>query len=116
MIILMIAVGGFFGAIARYLTSHLVNRIRKSGFYATITVNLIGSFLMGLAAHAAWEDPNWRTLIVTGFLGAFTTFSTFMYEAVEMAEKKFSLKSIVYLSFTLIGGLLLFIIGWYLSW
>ncbi|MFC4410501.1 fluoride efflux transporter CrcB [Chungangia koreensis] len=114
MMILLTAVGGFFGAIARYLTSKLFKRL-NSGFSATMAVNLLGSFLMGLAARAAWDDLNWRTLVITGFLGAFTTFSTFMYDAVELAEEKLPFKSLIYVVLTLIGGLLLFMMGWSLS-
>lgn len=112
MSILFVAIGGFFGAIARYGTSLLFLRLKKSGHLATMCVNLLGAFLIGMAAHAAWQNPHWQLLAVTGFLGAFTTFSTFMLDTVSMIENGKRMSPFLYVMGTLIGGILLFIAGW----
>lgn len=105
---LMIAVGGGVGAWLRYATALLVNRFNKRHFpLATLFVNLIGSFLMGMAFGAG----DWGSWISTGFLGALTTFSTFMYEAFELALTKVWL-AVVYICISLITGLLMVIAGY----
>lgn len=105
---LMIAIGGGAGAWLRYVTALGVNRFNKSHFpLATLFVNLLGSFLMGMAFGA--ED--WGPGISTGFLGALTTFSTFMYEAFELATTKIWL-SVIYIVVSLISGLLMVTVGY----
>ncbi|MFN2103817.1 MAG: fluoride efflux transporter CrcB [Candidatus Promineifilaceae bacterium] len=83
-----IAIGGAIGAILRYLVSGWSYALLGTGFpWGTLAVNLIGSFLIGLIwqlfANAA-VSPNVRLLILTGGLGAFTTFSTFALESVNL--------------------------------
>ncbi len=87
-----IAVGGAFGACSRYLVSELCVFLLGRGFpYGTLTVNVIGSFIMGLLI-AAFEnemlatDP-WRQIIGLGFLGALTTFSTFSMDNVLLMQQ-----------------------------
>lgn len=87
-----IAVGGAFGACSRYLISELCVFLLGRGFpYGTLTVNVIGSFIMGLLI-AAFEnemlatDP-WRQIIGLGFLGALTTFSTFSMDNVLLMQQ-----------------------------
>lgn len=85
---LYIAVGGAVGAALRYLISGWTYAILGTGFpWGTLVVNLIGSFLIGLLwqlfADAA-VSPNTRILILTGGLGAFTTFSTFALESLNL--------------------------------
>ncbi|AJC84597.1 fluoride efflux transporter CrcB [Campylobacter peloridis] len=82
--ILAIGFGGFLGAITRVLTSNFFNKIIPHDFpYGTLIVNIIGSFLMGLFfSYANSKGVNLlsKSIISTGFLSAFTTFSTFSYE------------------------------------
>lgn len=85
---LYIAVGGAVGAALRYLISGWTYAILGTSFpWGTLVVNLIGSFLIGLLwqlfADAA-VSPNTRILILTGGLGAFTTFSTFALESLNL--------------------------------
>ncbi|WP_319535805.1 fluoride efflux transporter CrcB [uncultured Vibrio sp.] len=87
-----IAAGGAFGACSRYLISELCVLLLGRGFpYGTLTVNVIGSFVMGLLI-AAFEnemlatDP-WRQIIGLGFLGALTTFSTFSMDNVLLMQQ-----------------------------
>jgi len=87
---LVIACGGALGAVARYSVSGWVARAtRESPFpYGTLTVNLVGSVLLGLLMGATASGsfllpPRLRQALAVGALGAFTTFSTFSYETVE---------------------------------
>src|SRR5438045_332648 len=81
----MIALGGALGALARYPLAAIVQERVAVGFpWGTFVVNVTGCFVMGIAATFLSErlvvHPNWRFLIPIGFIGAYTTFSTFAYE------------------------------------
>lgn len=84
--------GGFVGAVLRYLISGQVQNISKAtGFpYGTLTVNLIGSFLIGLVFYYLETnisiDPQTKAFILVGVLGAFTTFSTFSIETLDLFQ------------------------------
>jgi len=89
--LLMIALGGSAGAAARYVLAGEVQRLMdRSGMkwvfpWGTTTVNVLGCLLMGILAPLLLERvrPEYRDLVLIGFLGAFTTWSTFGYEAVR---------------------------------
>ena len=88
----MIAVGGAVGALCRYGLCGLVSCLYEPQLkLGTIVVNLIGCFLMGLAVslvHERFEvSESVKILIMTGFLGAFTTFSTYTLESVRYIEQ-----------------------------
>jgi CrcB protein len=88
---LVVALGGAFGAMSRYAVSLLVARMWTRDFpLATLLINVSGSFILGFFATIAAEntsfDPLWRLLIATGFVGAYTTFSTFEYETQRLTE------------------------------
>ena len=91
-ILSFIAIGGAFGACARYLISELCIILLGRGFpYGTLTVNVMGSFLMGLLI-ASFENEllasePWRQVIGLGFLGALTTFSTFSMDNVLLMQQ-----------------------------
>ncbi|KKD59649.1 camphor resistance protein CrcB [Grimontia sp. AD028] len=87
-----IAIGGAFGACSRYLISELCAVMLGRGFpYGTLTVNVVGSFIMGLLVAALEQEvfsPGpWRHLIGLGFLGALTTFSTFSMDNVLLLQQ-----------------------------
>ncbi|NIP78420.1 MAG: fluoride efflux transporter CrcB [Gemmatimonadetes bacterium] len=87
--ILLIAAGGALGAVARYGLSGWLQE--RAGFFpwGTLAVNVLGSFLLGLTfryLEATALPAEWRQAATIGFLGAFTTFSTFSYEAVALVQ------------------------------
>jgi len=97
--IVVIMFGGAFGAAARFMLSTKITEKYGSTFpYGTLSVNVIGSFLMGLLAMILVErlalDPLLRLGIFVGFLGAFTTFSTFSMDTLSLFEQGHHLRAI----------------------
>jgi len=89
---LSIAVFGGFGCLSRYLVSGWVYAlVGRSLPYGTMFVNILGSFLLGLLMEGSLRStlmsPEVRMGITTGFMGGFTTFSTFSYETVRLLEE-----------------------------
>jgi CrcB protein len=90
--LVLIGVGGFLGAIARYLVDGWVSGSTKIGAFplGTFIINLSGAFAIGLLFALALEkaaiDPRIRGPVMIGFLGAYTTFSTLMLESWRLAE------------------------------
>lgn len=87
----MIALGGALGAMARYGTSLGVHALLGRGFpYGTLTVNVLGSLVMGLLyvllLERATYAAEYRALLMIGFLGAFTTYSSYAIETLELFE------------------------------
>lgn len=87
---LMVGVGGCAGAMARYwLGSYIGEKMGTRFPYGTFVINISGSFLIGLIltllAETHW-NPNWTYLIPIGFIGAYTTFSTFEYETLRTVQ------------------------------
>jgi len=80
-----VALGGALGAVSRFaLSAHVSQMFGRDFAWGTLSVNVIGSFLMGLLAVLVVDklalSEEWRAFLMVGFLGAFTTFSTFSYE------------------------------------
>lgn len=90
MIVLGVALAGALGAPARYMVESLVRRVRPRPFpLGTFLVNASGSLVLGVVAGLAAcssLDADARTIVGVGFLGAYTTFSTYAYESVRLAE------------------------------
>ncbi|TVM35174.1 fluoride efflux transporter FluC [Oceanidesulfovibrio marinus] len=87
--LLLIGIAGGLGSLSRYGVSGLVHRIMGSEFpFGTFAANILGSFLFGFIWGISEESlaitPEARTIILTGFMGAFTTFSTFAFESTGM--------------------------------
>ena len=89
---LAIAFGGALGALSRYWITVSIERFNGTGFpLGTFMVNLLGSFLIGLLyilfAEKLSVADQWRPVIITGFLGAMTTFSTFSLDALLLFQQ-----------------------------
>jgi CrcB protein len=89
---LAIAFGGALGALSRYWLTVSIERFNSTGFpLGTFVVNLLGSFLIGLLYIILMEKlsvaDQWRPVIITGFLGAMTTFSTFSLDALLLFQQ-----------------------------
>jgi CrcB protein len=89
---LVVALGGAVGAVARYWIGGLVSSRWPAQFpLGTFVINVTGSFIIGcfltLASERLTLHPHWRLLIAVGFVGAYTTFSTFEYETLKLIEE-----------------------------
>ena len=87
-----IAIGGAFGAISRYWVSESIEKVNGTGFpLGTFTVNLLGSFLIGVLFIVFAEKleiaQQWKPLLIVGFLGAMTTFSAFSLDTLLLFQQ-----------------------------
>jgi len=108
----LVAVGGAGGAVMRYLFAGWIGRMAGAGFMGTMAVNVLGSFLMGVCAVVMMErlPGSWARfspLVITGFLGGFTTFSAFSLDAVYLLERGRTLVALGYIG----GSVLLSMAG-----
>ncbi|MFH5803529.1 fluoride efflux transporter CrcB [Alienimonas sp. DA493] len=111
-LIAAVAVGGAAGAVCRYLVSRAAaERFPTHPWLGTLAVNLAGCFLIGLAMYAAADrgrlSPAMRGLIVTGFLGGLTTFSSFGQEAVALVRGERLPVALLQVGANVLGGLAL---------
>ncbi len=113
---LLISVGAVVGANARYwLTRLFADRYGAEFPWGTLFINVTGSFVLGfllawLAARAE-VDPVYRLLIGTGFLGAYTTFSTFSYETVALVQDGDWRRALLYVAVSVGGSILGVLLG-----
>lgn len=105
----LVLVGGALGALSRYAASALSARLLGAGFpWGTLVVNVVGCFLIGIASglmeRSAFPRNLWP-LAVTGFLGGFTTFSTFSIDSVLLFRDGATTKAIMNMALNGFGGL-----------
>ena len=115
-LLIAIAAGGAFGAVGRYLVSGLAANLFGLGFpYGTLIVNVVGSFAMGVLVEVGalvWSpSPEIRAMLVTGVLGAFTTFSTFSLDVVTLFERKAYAAAGLYLVLSVVLSIGMLIVG-----
>lgn len=95
-----VAFGGALGAMSRFFVYNTLMRASSSYPWATFTVNVLGSFLIGIAFVLITErlemGPYWRGVVTVGFLGAFTTFSTFSMDVIGLLEQGETGSAILY--------------------
>jgi fluoride exporter len=109
--ILFVAIGGFFGAICRFFLSKQIQTKNKTAFpLGTLTVNLVGAFLLGLLVGMQIKGPLY-SLLGIGFMGAFTTFSTFKLESEQLRKTKNRKILFGYLTISYMMGIILAICG-----
>jgi len=113
--LLLIGIGGFIGAILRYLISEIIQNGVLSFPIGTMGVNVIGSFFLGFIMYASeyqgFFSDETRMFLTLGILGAFTTMSTFSYESFRLLENN----EFTYLGLNIIGTVLLTMSAIYLG-
>lgn len=113
--ILWIALGGGIGAILRYVTVLTFEKYQSPFYIATFIVNIIGSLIMGFMIIYNIQSQIVFAFITLGILGGYTTFSTFAFDFVRLAQQKKYITAIVYTGSTLIVSFIFFLIGLYLG-
>lgn len=118
--LLWIGLAGAIGTIARYLTSGLALRFFGMAYpYGTLSVNVLGSFVMGLLVEFSLSSsaisPTLRLVLTTGFLGGFTTYSSFNQETIQQFQSGDYQKAFLYILMTLIFCLVAGYLGWGLA-
>lgn len=113
--VIAVVVGGSFGCLMRWGLGMALNSIFPSIPPGTLAANLIGCYLIGIAmtffsGHPELS-PEWRLLIITGFLGGLTTFSSFSAEVVTLLQQGNFLTACLAISFHVVGSLGMTILG-----
>lgn len=114
--ILLIGFGGFIGTTSRYIISIIFQEKFNSSFpWATMCINLAGSFIIGVLFTMALKEnflsEAWRDILIIGFCGGFTTFSTFSLDNYNLYNTGQILPLIIYSSISVIGGFLMVFFG-----
>jgi CrcB protein len=114
--IVLLIVFGAAGTLARYGLQGVVQYRAGSAFpWGTLAVNLSGCFLLGAIGQFALNHlavaPDWRVAITVGFFGSFTTFSTFGWETIRLAQDGEWSRAALYVAASLLGGLFLVAAG-----
>ena len=116
--ILAISLGASLGALLRWSLALMLNTISKSVPIGTLMANLIGGLLIGLAITFFEQrqdlPPQWRLLIITGFLGGLTTFSTFSAEVTKMIQDGDLAIALLTILLHVMGSLCMTFIGIYI--
>ena len=117
--ILAVGAGSFIGGIARYLISLVMKGISKGFPLATLAVNLLGCFIIGLLwgilSRNASESTSWGLFLTVGLCGGFTTFSTFSKEALTMLQTGQIWGFTSYIALSVLAGIALVALGCYIT-
>ena len=111
-----LVLGGILGTVARYMLAGFIYQISGTNFpYGTLAVNLSGCFLIGFLAVLAEKKfilgPDARILLMVGFCGAFTTFSTFMLETANLIQEGENLRAFLNVMASVLVGFFVFKLG-----
>ena len=113
--ILLVATGGATGAVLRYILTNLSKILFTSSIYGTLSVNILGSFLIGYLITSDYtkslSEDFVKFFLIIGLLGSFTTFSTFSYEVVNLINSKKLFISFLYIFFSILLCILFAYIG-----
>ncbi len=113
--ILVISLGASVGAVTRWLLGLSLNHVFTHIPAGTLAANLIGGYLIGLALAFFTEHvglaPEWRLLVITGFLGGLTTFSTFSAEVTTLIQQGRLVWAVAAISVHVFGSLVMTVLG-----
>ena len=119
-LILFVGLAGSMGALSRYLLGrYIAERIISQFPLGTLFINVTGAFLIGLLFTLTarnFMNVNVQTILATGFLGGYTTFSTMSWEGVQLARGGSTSLSSLYLGGSVLLGLLAAVLGMALGW
>jgi CrcB protein len=110
----LVGLGGFLGAISRYFLNQYFSGIKLFPL-GTFLVNMTGSFFMGLLLGSNWISDTILLLVGTGYLGAYTTFSTFNFELLILKKNKREFQFFLYVISSYIFGILLAYLGYFIT-
>ena len=117
--IIAVGAGSFIGGIARYLVSLAMKGISKGFPWATLLVNLSGCLIIGLLwgflSRNASESTSWGLFLTVGLCGGFTTFSTFSKEALTMLQTGQIWGFASYIAISILAGIALVALGYYIG-
>ena len=116
----MVGIGGFLGANARYVVGGWITRHWDTQFpWGTFVINVTGSFLLGVLLAVLNARPtasaHYRLFFAVGFLGAYTTFSTFSYETLRLAQDQRVVTALLNITGSVLLGLIGVVLGAYLG-
>lgn len=114
--ILAIAIGGAFGALSRYWVVGVITSLFERSFpFGTLVVNILGSLLIGILYVLIIEKldvaAEWHAILMVGFVGAFTTFSTFSLEALMLLQEGRVAAAVTYILSSVVACLLAVSVG-----
>lgn len=117
--LLIVGLGSFCGGALRYYISTLMKSACGQGFpWGTLLVNLMGcltiGLLLGIFGRCGVQSNSWSLLLTVGFCGGFTTFSTFANESLQMLHSGSTLNLIIYILASVIVGITLVALGYWL--
>ena len=112
-LLLFVGIGGFIGAISRFLLSGYFQKLSQTNFpFGTLGVNILGSFFIGMMLiHFEDMAPEYKALLVTGILGSLTTFSTFSYETTILLQNASYTKALINIALNVILSISFIILG-----
>ncbi|MGB8453420.1 MAG: fluoride efflux transporter CrcB [Anaerocolumna sp.] len=112
--LVIVGIGGALGSLTRYQLGKVISRKFNTTFpIATFIINITGAILLGMVSHLAVSKSAYL-LLGDGFLGAYTTFSTFMYEGFHLFQKSKKLNKFTYILLTLLLGISGYALGFWL--
>lgn len=114
--ILLVGIGGAVGSALRFLMSELTIRYYTQSFpLATFAINIIGCFIIGILVNSIPTNSSLKFILIAGFCGGFTTFSTFARETFDLIHNNQSVVAITYTIASCVIGVLAVWLGMYIS-
>lgn len=110
--LILVGVGGMFGGLCRFQLGKVISQKATTAFpFGTFIINITGPLLLGLLTSID-TGVNAYLLMGDGFLGAYTTFSTFMYEGFNLFQRNSKINALIYVLGTLVLGVVGYISGY----